>query len=449
MTDRIGLVLLPIKTPSPTEMGSGFPEQERKPALVVGLIPERRLKLPRQPSLSTEPDGPLLCGIHYALSNKHRRSSEMRTVRRFWGVFAAVLILLLLPSCGVSDEQRDGPTSEQAIGEPTDLPDSENVIDEREGRASSGQTTAAPLPSTTTAPPPSTTAAPPPSTTAAPLPSTTAAPETDRAALVTLYNATGGPIWISNSNWLSDVPIGEWFGVTTDDNGRVTELSLRANQLSGVIPSELGNLANLTKLDLGGNQLSGGIPLEVGNFANLTVLVLQDNQLSGEIPSVLGNLANLTELHLYDNQLSGGIPLELGNLANLELLYLYDNQLSSGIPSELGNLANLKGLALSNNKLRGWIQRELGNLANLELLYLHTNQLSGRIPPVLGNLSNLEMLSLSYNWLSGEIPSELGNLSNLTVLHLGGNQLSGCVPRSLSWRLDMQTSDLGDHQFCP
>jgi len=27
--------------------------------------------------------------------------------------------------------------------------------------------------------------------------------------------------------------------------------------------------------------------------------------------------------------------------------------------------------------------------------------------------------------------------------------LSGCVPRSLSWRLDMQTSDLGDHQFCP
>ena len=335
MTDRIGLVLLPIKTPSPTEMGSGFPEQERKPALVVGLIPERRLKLPRQPSLSTEPDGPLLCGIHYALSNKHRRSSEMRTVRRFWGVFAAVLILLLLPSCGVSDEQRDGPTSEQAIGEPTDLPDSENVIDEREGRASSGQTTAAPLPSTTTAPPPSTTAAPPPSTTAAPLPSTTAAPETDRAALVTLYNATGGPIWISNSNWLSDVPIGEWFGVTTDDNGRVTELSLRANQLSGVIPSELGNLANLKGLALSNNKLRGWIQRELGNLANLELLYLHTNQLSGRIPPVLGNLSNLEMLSLSYNWLSGEIPSELGNLSNLTVLHLGGNQLSGCVPRSL------------------------------------------------------------------------------------------------------------------
>ena len=55
----------------------------------------------------------------------------------------------------------------------------------------------------------------------------------DRAALVALYNATGGPNWNSNNNWLSDVPISEWSGVTTDDNGRVTELDLSQNQLTG------------------------------------------------------------------------------------------------------------------------------------------------------------------------------------------------------------------------
>ena len=68
---------------------------------------------------------------------------------------------------------------------------------------------------------------------------------TDKAALVALYNATDGPNWENNRNWLSDRPIGEWSGVSTDADGRVTVLSLDGNQLSGSIPSELGNLANL------------------------------------------------------------------------------------------------------------------------------------------------------------------------------------------------------------
>ncbi len=49
-----------------------------------------------------------------------------------------------------------------------------------------------------------------------PTPRATAAqtsPETDREALVALYNATSGPNWDGNDNWLSDVPISEWEGV--------------------------------------------------------------------------------------------------------------------------------------------------------------------------------------------------------------------------------------------
>ena len=41
-----------------------------------------------------------------------------------------------------------------------------------------------------------------------------APPATDRDALEALYNATDGPNWTNNSNWLSDRPIGEWHGVT-------------------------------------------------------------------------------------------------------------------------------------------------------------------------------------------------------------------------------------------
>ena len=47
------------------------------------------------------------------------------------------------------------------------------------------------------------------------------------------YNATGGANWTDNTSWLSEMPVGEWYGVTTDATGRVTELVLRENQLTG------------------------------------------------------------------------------------------------------------------------------------------------------------------------------------------------------------------------
>ncbi|WP_420448358.1 leucine-rich repeat domain-containing protein [Candidatus Palauibacter sp.] len=57
--------------------------------------------------------------------------------------------------------------------------------------------------------------------------------------------------------------------------------------------------------------------------------------LSGPIPPELGDLANLRELHLWINQLSGPIPPELGNLANLRSLNLGINRLSGPIPPEM------------------------------------------------------------------------------------------------------------------
>ena len=48
--------------------------------------------------------------------------------------------------------------------------------------------------------------------------------EPDREALVALYNATDGPNWANNDNWLSDRSLGEWHGVRTDANGRVMRL---------------------------------------------------------------------------------------------------------------------------------------------------------------------------------------------------------------------------------
>ena len=40
--------------------------------------------------------------------------------------------------------------------------------------------------------------------------------ETDREALVALYNSTDGPNWDDAQNWLSDRPLREWNGVDTE-----------------------------------------------------------------------------------------------------------------------------------------------------------------------------------------------------------------------------------------
>ena len=295
---------------------------------------------------------------------------------------------------------------------------------------------------------------------------------TDRAALVALYNATGGADWTDNTHWLSNEALSEWRGVTTDANGRVTRLNLSANELNGEIPAELGNLANLSgylnldvnelsgeipaslgnltnlqELSLLGNGLSGAIPAELGDLTNLQLLYLSANELSGEIPAELGNLANLWQLYLWGNELSGAIPAELGDLTNLAVLSLYANELSGEIPAELGDLTNLQLLYLYANELSGEIPAELGDLANLQKLSLYANELSGAIPAVLGNLANLQTLSLYANELSGEIPAELGDLANLQVLILYENELSGEIPAVLGDLANLQKLDLYENKL--
>ena len=257
--------------------------------------------------------------------------------------------------------------------------------------------------------------------------------ESDRAALVALYYATDGPNWTDNTNWLSNEPLSEWWGIETNDDGRVTTLDFFfGKQLTGPIPVELGQLTQLKYLWLSYNQLTGEIPSELGNLTELRELSLSGNQLTGEIPAWLGQLTQLEGLRLSDNQLTGPIPPELSQLTWLESLDLSRNQLTGEIPPELGQLTQLwYELNLSRNQLTGEIPVELGQLTQLWYLYLSYNQLTGKIPVELGQLTQLKGLSLGSNQLTGEIPAWLGQLTELRELSLSRNQLTGEIPSEL------------------
>ena len=94
----------------------------------------------------------------------------------------------------------------------------------------------------------------------APSPSCNYDGASDRDALEALYDSTAGTYWATITNWLSDEPFGSWYGVTTDENGRVTELDLSSNYLIGALPPEMCSLSKLEFLELRGNELSGEIP---------------------------------------------------------------------------------------------------------------------------------------------------------------------------------------------
>ena len=185
-----------------------------------------------------------------------------------------------------------------------------------------------------------------------------------RQALVDLYNSTDGDNWTNNTNWCSDKPLSEWYGVYTYDqldypNGgdKVCAVSLARNNLKGSLPKSIGDLSEVRSLALYDNPISGTVPSEIFRLNHVelydcqleaielpksvedirsSVIDLSDNNISGDLPEVFAYAKNLRSLRLYNNQFTGTVPASYTNLiSQSKSVFVHGNRLSGRIPDEL------------------------------------------------------------------------------------------------------------------
>ena len=335
-------------------------------------------------------------------------------------------------------------------------------------------------------------------------------PLDDRAALVAFYHATGGDNWEENENWLTDAPLGDWYGINTVRGGRVVDLDLGRNDLTGHIPPELGELSELESLELGGNLLTGTLPPELGELSKLEYVELGGNLLTGALPPELGKLTELEDLELDGNLLTGTLPPELGKLVNMTHFSIEGNYLTGTIPPEIGSLASLEIMVLIDNRFWGELPHSLTALSRLRWLefddnsglcapadaefqewlssvarvrgdacvqpasqpdereiaaltaiynatdgdnwFDRTNWLSDEPVQFWSGISvngegHIAELRLWGNNLSGQIPTELSHLTSLKRLYLGSNQFTGTIPAELGLLTELERLYLGRNQL--
>ena len=179
--------------------------------------------------------------------------------------------------------------------------------------------------------------------------------------------------------------------------------TLYLNQLTGTIPSSIGYLAQLQYLYVH-SCFQFHPPIQIKTNTNCSIFCmfrdLSANQLSGTIPSSIGNLTKVQSLYVpsciqFHQQTH--ISLTLSTICMFR--YLSQNQLSGTIPSSIGNLAQLQTLYV-HSCFQFHQQTTSNSLFQPKLLYfcvmifriLFGNQLSGTIPSSIGNLTKVQSL---------------------------------------------------------
>lgn len=251
----------------------------------------------------------------------------------------------------------------------------------------------------------------------------------ERSILESFYKALDGDKWEHKENWLSDKPLNEWYGITTDEEGKVVKIQL-SDTMMGKVPVNLKYLKKLQSLHL--DCMAGGIRLEVNNYPSLKELELSGNveKVSVENCSELEKLSltsryfdafhvdscpKLSSLELIGHNISDTTKRELDlspfpKLSELKIHHLALDQL------HINNCFNLKKINIYNCQLE---ELDLSSQVNLEYLEVSGNDSLHTLD--LNNCTKLDSIDVSGNSIT---QLDISNCKKLRYLDCSDNKLS-------------------------
>nr|GMC53331.1 probable LRR receptor-like serine/threonine-protein kinase At1g56140 isoform X1 [Ipomoea batatas] len=213
---------------------------------------------------------------------------------------------------------------------------------------------------------------------------------------------------IGSNNFSGPLPsgLGNWKSLT--------QIYMDASGVSGAIPPTFANLLNLEILRIS-DLLNGSSSLDfIWNMKNLSKLVLRNNNISGSIPSNIGEYQSLSLLDLSFNNLTGRVPDQLFNLSALQNLFLGSNKLTGSLPAQKSQ--NLLNIDLSYNEISGNFPSWIGG-RGLQLNLISNNFTIDR--------SNGSALPSGLNCLQKNFPCNRGNpIYSSFAIKCGGQEIT-------------------------
>lgn len=90
-----------------------------------------------------------------------------------------------------------------------------------------------------------------------------------RYVLTAFYFSLKGWLWKEDGKWLHEDDECTWKGITCNQNGAVTSISLKHNNLKGSLPEELRHLSLLEAFHVSQNSISGTLPTALSKLPKL------------------------------------------------------------------------------------------------------------------------------------------------------------------------------------
>lgn len=190
----------------------------------------------------------------------------------------------------------------------------------------------------------------------------------------------------------------------------IETLFFDGNDLTGTLPTELGNLVQLRNLALVGlHDITGTVPSELIALTRLEELYLLQMVTVDPfpIPEVVTLATNLRYVHISGSSVTGSLPM-MAHLSHLQDFNLKFLSLTGTLPTEIGMLTELTLLSIDDSNIRGTVPSEIGLLTKLTKLEIrHESKITGGIPSEFGSLTVLERLDVSRTGMEGTIPEEI------------------------------------------